>query len=93
MINAKGNYRESIFAKSGTYVLVLYLLNAITVSVLYLININIEKRKVIIYDVAILNIHYVMETVTEKQQRYCELQQDIKKKLKLEYVKVFPRTI
>jgi len=43
-----------------------------------------EKRKVIIIDVAILNTYNMMETIVEKQRKYCELQQEIKRMREVE---------
>jgi len=38
-----------------------------------------EKRKVIIIDVTVPNTHNTMETIADKQRKYCELQLEIKK--------------
>jgi len=48
-----------------------------------------EKRKVIIINVVVPNTYYMMENITKKPQEYCEFQQDINKKWKVEDVDVF----
>jgi len=52
-----------------------------------------KKRKVIIMDVAVPNSNNMMETIAEKQRKYRELQQEIKRMWQVEDVNVVPLVI